>query len=453
MPAPRKTVPLRLSAAFVALCLCLLAAPGWSGGAGIGWDNSIAVRKGKARTVDELARMYDSRHCGDCHAEIYREWQLSAHSEPIIGKRRVGRKALAILQIFEFAKEKWAYSGLTGPSDIRVEHLTGCTRCHLPQLADAEDDVARELVADFLRWQDAARNGDNTAVRDVEVKLSELTVNCLICHNRNAVVHKWTDGYPASREVYGKKSGSHPCGSFPTLKRSPIMGEALLCGQCHGAGALLGRDNPTQCPTAYGYYLFDYQVVGGDETCQDCHMRKTKLGHNIQSYRDPAMIKEAIDFSVDVSRLPRYAAAAVPGSVSAPLPRIAVNIAITNKAGHPIPDGCPTVARLLLEITAKSGNGSEIFFEEKSYMPIAQNDARGDRMGRGPFEKNGMIIDTSLLPLTTVEERYDIPVSDKEKEAEITVRLTYLPFGTLKPSDSPTLWREVVRKVSLQDFD
>lgn len=452
MSGSRNRARLRLTAALVALCLYLPAAPGWSGGAGIGWDNSIAVTKGKARTVAELAAMYDSRHCGDCHADIYRDWQLSAHSEPIIGKRRVGRKALAILQIFEFAKEKWPYSGLNGPSDIQVESLAGCTRCHLPQLADAEDSVARELVADFLRWQDAARTGDNQTVLAVQDKLSELTVNCLICHNRNAVVHKWTDGYPSKREVYGKKSGSHPCGSFPTLKRSPIMGESLLCGQCHGAGAVLGRDNPTQCPTAYGYYLFDYQVVGGDETCQDCHMRKTKLGHNIQSYRNPIMIKEAVDFSVEILRVPRYGAAdAGPESASGLSPSIAVNIAITNRAGHPIPDGCPTVARLLLEVAAKSDDGSEIFFEEKSYMPIAQNDARGDRMGRGPYEKNGMIVDTSLLPLTTVKERYDIPVSDEEKEAEVTVRLTYLPFGTLKPSDSPTLWREVVKKVSLQD--
>src|SRR5512145_2259336 len=162
MAVSRRSVRCGLSAVLGVFWLCLLAAPGRAAGAGIGWDNSIAVTKGKARSVAELAQMYDSRHCGDCHAEIYREWQLSAHSEPIIGKRRVGRKALAILQIFEISDEKWPYSGLQGPSDVQVEYLAGCTRCHLPQLADAEDGVARELVADLLRWRDAAMKGDNT---------------------------------------------------------------------------------------------------------------------------------------------------------------------------------------------------------------------------------------------------------------------------------------------------
>ncbi len=435
-----------------------------AGQAGVGRDNSISAKTGKARTVAELDRMYDSRHCGDCHEKQYRDWQASAHSESIMGVRRLGRKALAILQIFETARDRWPYSGLGGPSDIRVEHLTGCTRCHLPQLADAEDSVARELVADFLAWKDAMKNRDAKTADAIEAKLGGLTLNCLICHNRNAVVHKWTDGYPSKKTVYGTKDGPHFCGGFPFLKKSPAMGEPVLCGQCHGLGPQLDRDNPTQCPTAYGYYLFDYKSAGGDETCQDCHMRKNGLGHNIQSYRHPAMIDAALDFSTDISPvLSEDEDGRAPGTARRQVPRIEVAVEMTNRAGHPIPDGCPTVARLILEVTAKSDDGSEIFFEEKTYMPIAQSYGRGEMMGRGPFDKSSLIVDMGLMPLQKVTERYEIPVPEElfggvgetaggsRKEVEVGIRLVYLPYGTMRPSDTPFTWREVRKRVPLGD--
>lgn len=460
----RRSTALLLSAALVSLVWSVFPVPCHSGNAGVGWDNSIAEKKGKARTVAELSAMWDSRHCGECHVQQQREWQQSAHSESVMGSRRLGRKALAILQIFDVARDKWPYAGLKDPSDVKVEHLAACTRCHLPQLSDAEDSVARELVADFLKWRDATRNKDAKAAREVEVKLSGLAVNCLICHNRNAIVHKWTDGYPAKGVVYGSKDGRHACGQFPSMKKSPVMGEPVLCGQCHGAGPLLDRDNPSQCPTAYGYYLFEYQAVGGDETCQECHMRKSKLGHNIQSYRHPAMVDAGLAFTADISRVLQFERETPnPGPIYAP--RIAVTVSMTNKSGHSIPDGCPTVARLVLDVSAKASDGSEIFFDEKIYMPIAQTNGRGNLMGKGPFEKTSMIVDTSLRPLTTVKERYEISVPKelydgsvktegaRKKEVEVSVKLVYLPYGTMNPSDTPFTWHEVVKKVPLTEVD
>ncbi len=322
-----------LLSACAALLLFLLPAPCHPGHEGVGAEEGIAAKKGRATTVAELANLWDSRHCGDCHAEIYRDWERSIHSRSLLG---TGRTALTLLTALSNGIMKYPYSGATKPGEIRAEHLMVCAKCHLPQLADATDDVAREIVDDLLKWQDAVKTKNVRAAGKYEDKIKSLNIGCLICHNRNAVVHKWTDGYPKTREVYGSKEGPHFCGVFPKLRKSPVMGESVLCGQCHGLGPNLELDNPTQCATLYGNYLFSYMAEGGRETCQECHMRRSRLGHNIQSYRAPVMAKAAIDFQVGIQRLvPDDDRVSNPG----PAQRIAVNVAMTNKAGHSIPDG------------------------------------------------------------------------------------------------------------------
>lgn len=89
-------------------------------------------------------------------------------------------------------------------------------------------------------------------------------------------------------------------------------------------------------------------------------------------------------------------------------------------------------------------------------MPVPQQFARGDRMGRGPYEKSGIIEDTSLPPHKTVEERFEVPFpmkgSDASRQPAVTelvveVKLWYLPFGTM--NTAPQLWREFKTTVAL----
>jgi hypothetical protein len=61
-------------------------------------------------------------------------------------------------------------------------------------------------------------------------------------------------------------------------------------------------------------------------------MHKSGLGHNMQSYRDPAMIKAALDFNVEA-----YGMHWRDGSLVSP--KAVVKVALTNKSGHSIPDG------------------------------------------------------------------------------------------------------------------
>ena len=98
--------------------------------------------------------------------------------------------------------------------------------------------------------------------------------------------------------------------------------------------------------------------------------------------------------------------------------------------------------------------------QEKIYMPVPQQLGRGDRMGRGPYEKSGMIEDTGLPPGKQIHERFDIffPVDEVEVDGkfvnqptaydlDIEVKLWYRPFGT--PNSDPFLWNEFKKTVTI----
>jgi len=93
-------------------------------------------------------------------------------------------------------------------------------------------------------------------------------------------------------------------------------------------------------------------------------------------------------------------------------------------------------------------------------MPTPQQMAKGDRMGRGPYEKSGLLEDTSLPPLRTITQSYDIffPTKVEEKNGkkistlssdsmDVEIKLWYLPYGTM--DDDPFLWKEFKKTVKI----
>lgn len=279
----------------------------------------------KAKTIAELAAMYDSSSCQECHTEAHEQWQKSLHARSIFGPEDVGRTAATFKTTIENGLKEWPHSGVKKPEDVGVKHLMICAKCHLPQLQDAEDSVAKEIVKNIYAFVD---DGDEQAA----TTLQTLNIGCTVCHNRNAIVHKWKDGYPEKNAVYGNTDGAHDDEAHPVMKKSMIMKESILCGQCHGMGPNFDMENPTQCATLYAAHLFTYVPEGGKSTCQECHMEKSGLGHNMQSYRAPEMAKMALDVEVEADAFQWR-----DGSTMTPLANVIVEI--TNKAGHPIPDG------------------------------------------------------------------------------------------------------------------
>lgn len=315
-----------LAATFLSVAL---ASASFAEKAGVGWQETIVAKSGKAKTLAELAKMYDSSSCIECHQQQHDEAQKSIHSRSIFG---TARTAMTFMTTIENGLMEQPYSGVKSPKDVKVEHLMGCAKCHLPQLSDAEDSVAQELVTTLYSWKAALKKKDKVAAKKEEEKLKSVNINCLVCHNRNAITHKWQDGYAKAGVVYGSKDGDHPSDTFPKMAASPIMNESIQCGQCHGLGPNMELDQPTQCCTSYGSHLFAYKAEVGQESCQDCHMKKSKLGHNIQGYRDPAMINAAVDFKADAFGYHWRDGAIVS-------PKAVVKVEMINRSGHSIPDG------------------------------------------------------------------------------------------------------------------
>lgn len=272
----------------------------------------------KAKTIDELAKMYDSSRCKECHAEIYAQWEKSHHARPLMGVAD-GLMLVPVVKGSAFAPKD--------PKQATLKNFP-CFKCHLPQaLTSAEDSVAVELTEALLA-------GD-------KAKVGKLQITCIVCHNEKAIIHRLQDGKPEKNIIYGTKDmDSHPDKTFTKVKKSVVMTQAIFCGQCHGTGPNFEFENPVQCATLYGSYQHSYIPQGGFQSCQECHMPQVngKPDHLIgPNWNDKADSSARLSKSVklDVQTLGyqwlRKAATWTP--------MVVVNTRITHNAGHRIPDG------------------------------------------------------------------------------------------------------------------
>ena len=103
-------------------------------------------------------------------------------------------------------------------------------------------------------------------------------------------------------------------------------------------------------------------------------------------------------------------------------------------------------------MTAKTKDGNEFYSNEKIFMPIPQQMGRGDKMGRGPYEKSGLVRDTSIPPRRTIKEEFSIPVYTQEKKDGkivrniiandfiVDVEVWYLPYGKKDDPGNAQKW-------------
>jgi len=112
-------------------------------------------------------------------------------------------------------------------------------------------------------------------------------------------------------------------------------------------------------------------------------------------------------------------------------------------------------------VTAKTSDDKEIYKEQKIYMPYPSRLGRGKEMGRGPYEKSGMLRETSLAPLSRTHETFEIvyPFEDAkdgkgtrreltQDEMTVSVVLWYVPFGEFDGNE--VIFYEEERKLDLK---
>ena len=287
-----------------------------------------AVGAEKAKSIDELAKMYDSSSCKQCHAEIYGQWENSHHARPLMGIK-------GGLMLTPLAKKGMTAFSPDDPQKATIKNYP-CFKCHLPQaIISAEDSVAVELTNALLTASD--EKASDKAKADAKAQVAKLQITCIVCHNTKAIIHKRELGEPEKGVLYGAKDvASHPDKAFPAVKKSAIMADSVYCGQCHGLGPNLEFDQPFQCANLYGSYLHSYIPSGGTQTCQDCHMAKGD--HLIApNFNDDKQTTELLAKAIvlDVQTL-GYEWLRKAGDL---YPKVVVNTKITTSAGHRIPDG------------------------------------------------------------------------------------------------------------------
>lgn len=261
----------------------------------------------QASTLDELIAMFDSSGCKECHKEIYEQWEKSHHSRSLMG---IDDQALLPSVLKRIAKP-----GV--PLEQRVTRDFPCFKCHFPQAKYGSDEVAREIAVVSLKKDKAT--------------LRKLNIGCLVCHGDKALVH----GRPEKGVLYGTKD--IPDHEGRPVKKSPLLKNSLLCGQCHGLGPVLDSpDMPVQCATLYGSYLHAYIPSGGTKTCQECHMKGGShyMPPDFNNRDDlSARLRESLPMEV---RTLAYTFHPDGGKF---FPMVVVKTKITSRAGHRIPDG------------------------------------------------------------------------------------------------------------------
>lgn len=85
-------------------------------------------------------------------------------------------------------------------------------------------------------------------MRRSKKKVEQVNINCLICHQEKAIVHKWLDGDIDRNAIYGKKEGSHFDPKYKTLKKSPILGQAVFVDSAMELGPTLNFLNLPSVP-------------------------------------------------------------------------------------------------------------------------------------------------------------------------------------------------------------
>ena len=274
----------------------------------------------KAKTIEELAKMYDSSRCKECHAEIYAQWENSHHARSLMGVQD------GLFMTPLVMKGKTPFSPDT-PDKTTLDTFP-CFKCHLPQALVSADNAFAVDYANALIAQDKKRVG-------------QLRITCIVCHNTKAIIHRLSDGQPEKNVLYGSKDvAAHDDEFFTKIKKGKILDHAIMCGQCHGLGPNLEFENPVQCATLYGSYEHNYISKGGTQQCQECHMQK------VDGFADHLIAPNWNDLDGTKKILQKTIAMNVQTLgydwllKSKDLkPMVVVNTKITQNAGHRIPDG------------------------------------------------------------------------------------------------------------------
>ena len=322
----------------------------------------------KAMGDPEKIFFTSSEMCGECHAEIYKNWKRSLHAlsleDPIFDV--VYMQALKI-------------------SNGRAKEL--CFRCHAP---------LAWINKDFSLTQEISREG----------------ISCDFCHS--IVSFDPNDPvYPYKIKPGKVKRGPFKGALSPAHKTeySELHTKSEICAGCH---ELRGKNNTPIISTYTEWRNGPYSREGKE--CQTCHMpyvegnivkpelkrvkRRINL-HNIQGGHSISQLSKAA--RVEILKINRKK------------DRILIEVGIRNVgSGHMIPTGIPS-RKLVLRVSLKNKKGAEIYREEMEFKKVmADEEGRILKTDAEILLKSARIYSDNRIPPKGIKKvRFVFPVRDK----------------------------------------
>jgi hypothetical protein len=299
-----------------------------------------------------------ANECGECHQEIYQEWQLSMHA------RATSLKDPLFNGMYQLAIK-----------ETEGKLKTKCVVCHSPM----------STVINTI---------------DMDHNFNQEGVTCQFCH---ATTH--INGYQSAKNmeleldtVYSHHSD--PDNSAHPSARREFFNKSDLCLPCHAV-----MKNPKDidvCATGAEWKTF-YETT--QKTCQDCHMPSLNgyKSHLFAGTHRTNLLNNSIEMNlshVDSSRQ--------------------LIITLTNiGAGHAIPTGTP-LRMVMLKVEAYDSIG-EVVWENWKVNPIKENKTGlfmkilADAEGNGPvppWRATQTIFEERLMPGKSTPVIYELPDAD-----------------------------------------
>jgi len=288
-------------------------------------------------SIDDIAALYNSEQCGECHEEIYEQWKQSGKSHAFSTERVRQTWRTYIKQGLDREKKvDW-----TGEAVSRMSIKSHCLWCHEPRIKYATD----ELVAEIIDMIITSVDDPDQAKKDAAVtQLSKLNLGCYGCHNMFALKNGYWGNKPKVDAIYGpgknevdpENHNENVEGINQTLKTN-FLSDPAYCAKCHHG---CGDDTPFwQCQTLYTSYMRNYREnLGGDKTCQNCHMPTDPeiemASHNFPGVHDKKFFGDAMDINIE-AEVTHF----INNYGNELTPALCLNVILTSNSGHGLPNG------------------------------------------------------------------------------------------------------------------
>jgi len=215
------------------------------------WAHPIAPQGAPPAEFSPLEASLGAEACSRCHADQYRDWSRSLHSQAM------GPGIRWQLRL------------------MKQEEGNRCLRCHAP-LAEQ-----KALLAKAFNWPGVPA-GDPPDY--VPADLGDQAVTCAVCHVRK---HQ-RFGPPLRQPVREPAHGG--------FEIQPAYGDSRFCGSCHQ----FPDDGPRINGKLQEDTLAQWQASpwADEKTCQQCHLPDRR--HQFRGIHDPEMVRQAVELTLDV---------------------------------------------------------------------------------------------------------------------------------------------------------